>query len=88
MTDREKNLGLRVGDTVIHCNREFTIVDIRCDENSEGMRLYVHAIDPDQADKEQRKNITQNHITQQVTELVRKLADKGLGGIGGVDMGG
>lgn len=86
--DREKNLGVRVGDSIIHCNAEFTIIDIRRDENMEGIRLFIHAIDPDAADKEQQKAISMDQTGQQIMELVKKITEKGLGGIGGMGMGG
>jgi hypothetical protein len=81
MNDREKNLGIRVGDTIIHCNGMFTIVDIKREEGPEGMRLYIIAVDPDMADKEQRRNIEGEQIGSKITELVKKLAEKGLGGM-------
>ena len=37
----EKNLGVRVGDQIIHKNCEFVIVDIRCDEGVEGAELFI-----------------------------------------------
>lgn len=88
MTDREKNLGVRVGDSIIHCNGEFTIVNIQREETPEGMRLYIVAIDPDMADKEQRRQIEGEQIGNKITELVKKVAEKGLGGLGGFSVGG
>jgi hypothetical protein len=88
MTDRENNLGVQVGHSIIHCNREFTIVDIRCDESSEGMMLYIHAVDPDYADREQRKHISVDQTWQQIMELVKRITEKGLGGMEMGGMGG
>lgn len=90
MTDREKNLGVRVGDNIIHCNGVFTIVNINREETPEGMRIAIVAIDPDMADREQQKHIEQDQIGEKITELVKKLADKGLGGLdlGKFGMGG
>ena len=85
MTSRDSNLGVRVGDNIIHCNSGFTIVDIRREEMPEGMRIVIVAIDPDMADREQRKQIEGEQIGNKITELVKKLADKGLEGI---DIGG
>ena len=81
MTDREKNLGIRVGDTVIHCNREFTIMDIRVDESMEGMEMYIKAVDPHMADKEQQKAIKMNQTGEQILDMVRKVMSKGLNGL-------
>lgn len=90
MTDREKNLGVRVGDTIIHRNCEFVIVGITREETPEGMRIVIVAIDPDMADKEQQKQIEGEQIGNKITELVKNLADKGLDGmgVGGFGMGG
>jgi Na+-translocating ferredoxin:NAD+ oxidoreductase RnfC subunit len=82
MVDREKNLGVRVGDSIIHCNGEFTIVDIKREETSEGMKIWIVAIDPDMADREQQKQIAQDQIGERITELIKKLAEKGIGGLG------
>jgi hypothetical protein len=86
-SSREKNIGLRVGDTVIHCNDEFVIIDIRREENSEGIRLSVYAADPDQASKRQEEQIKQDQIIDKGTELIRKITEKGLGGLGDIGRG-
>ena len=82
MTNREGNIGVRVGDSIVHCNREFTIIDIRVDESIEGLTLFVRGADKDLANKEHMKSVEMGHITSQVTELVKKLTEKGLGGLG------
>jgi hypothetical protein len=83
MTDREKNLGVRVGDPIIHCNREFTILDIRVDESVDGLRLFINAADKDYANREHMKSVEMGQISGQVTELIKKITEKGLGGVGG-----
>lgn len=82
MIDREKNLGVRVGDTIIHCNREFTIVNINCEEQVEGMVLALRAFDPEMALREQQKAITVDQTKNQVMEMIKKITESGPGGIG------
>jgi len=82
MTDREKNLGVRVGDTIIHCNRIFTIVDINCEEHVDGMIFTLRAFDPDMALREQQKTINMDQTKNQVLEMIKKMTEGGHGGIG------
>lgn len=79
--DREKNLGLRVGDTIIHCNETFTIVNIQRNETSEGKHIVISAVDPEMADKGQQRQIIHDQVGDKIMELMKKLADKGLGGL-------
>lgn len=80
--NRQQSMGCRVGDTVIHCNDEFTIIDIRREESPEGMKLVIYCADPEQANKMQVDNIGHNQMYDQVMELMKKITDKGLGGLG------
>jgi hypothetical protein len=80
--NREDNLGIRVGDNIIHCNREFTIVNINCEEQVDGMVLTLRAFDPDMALREQQKAITVDQTKNQVMEMIRKITEGGPGGIG------
>lgn len=80
---RENNLGVRVGDLIIHCNDTFVIVDIRRQEESDGLKLIVICTDAEQADKRQREQITQDQVFSKVTDLIQKLTEHGLGGAGG-----
>ncbi len=82
MVDREKNLGVRVGDTIVHCNEVFVIVEMQRHEVSGGMRLLIFAMDADQADKNQQEEIKQHQTVSKVTELVNKLTERGLGELG------
>lgn len=84
MTDREKNLGVRVGDNIIHCNRTFTIMNISCEEQAEGMVLSLRAFDPDMANREQQKAISMEQTQHQIVEMLKKVTGEGgpLGGIG------
>lgn len=85
---REKSLGLRVGDMIIHCNDEFVIIDIRREERSEGLQLSVYACDAEQANKKQQDDIARDQVMDKVGELIKKVTEKGLGGLGGLgDMG-
>ena len=82
MSDREKNLGVRVGDTIVHCNRQFTIVSIQCEEQVEGMVLAIRAYDPDMASKIQHKTIVAEQTGNQVMDMIRKIAEGGPGNMG------
>lgn len=84
---REHSLGLRIGDTLIHANDEFTIIDIRREENAEGMRLSIYAADPDQASKLQELTIKHDQLSEQGTDLLSQLAEKLRKGIKGGSMG-
>ena len=84
---RETNLGLRVGDTVIHCNDSFTIVDVRRQEEVDGMKLVIIATDSDQANKLHQDQITHSQLFEKMTELFNRLADKGLGGLEDIGKG-
>lgn len=85
MTDREKNIGVRVGDTIVHCNRVFTIVDINCEEHVEGMVFTLRAFDPDMANREQQKAISMDQTKNQVLEMIKKMTEGG--GHGGIGFG-
>jgi hypothetical protein len=80
---RDKSIGLRVGDTIIHANDEFTIIDIRREEKSGGLSLYIAAVDADKANEMQQEEIKHQQIGNSFTELIRKFTEKGLGGMGG-----
>jgi len=84
MTDRENNLGVRVGDSIVHCNRIFTIVNIGCEEQVEGMVLSIRAFDPDMATREQEKAIKVEQTHNQVVDMLRKITGEGgpLGSVG------
>lgn len=84
---RESNLGLRIGDTVVHCNDQFVIVDIRREETVDGMKIFIMGTDPDVADKVQRKDIEYNALMEKMTGLLKGLADRGLGGLEGFGKG-
>lgn len=84
---REVSMGLRIGDTIIHCNDEFVIVDIRREERSEGLQLSVFACDSEQANKKQQDDISRDQIMSKVEELIKKVAEKGLGGLGDIGRG-
>lgn len=81
MMDREKNLGVRVGDSIIHCNRQFTIVHIQCEEQVEGMVLSIRAYDPDMANKIHQKTITAEQTGNQIMDMIRKMTEGGPGGL-------
>jgi hypothetical protein len=82
MSEKEKNLGVRVGDTIIHCNRSFTIVNIQCEEQVEGMVLAVRAYDPDMASKIHQKTIVAEQTGNQVMDMIRKITEGGPGNMG------
>lgn len=84
MSNRESNLGVRVGDTIIHCNGQFVIVDIRRDEGIEGVSLYIHAADPATVKRNETKSIEAEEIGGKITELIKKLTDRGIGGFGDI----
>lgn len=82
MSEREKQLGLRVGDSIIHKNQEFVIADIRCDESMDGMELYLRAYNPDRAAMEQQKKIKMDQTAGNMLDMFKKLSEGGMGGIG------
>jgi len=77
-----KTLGIRVGDSIIHCDREFTIVNITCEEHVDGMILSIRAFDPDMASREQQKAISAEQAKNQVVEMIKKMTEGGGGNIG------
>lgn len=89
MNSREDNLGIRVGDSIIHCNRIFTIVNIGCEEQVEGMVLSLRAFDPDMATREQEKAIKVEQTQNQVVDMLKKITGEG-GALGnaGFNIGG
>lgn len=78
--DREKNLGVRVGDTIIHKNLEYIIMDIRCNEGLDGGELIINAIDPNKADMEQQKKIKMDQTASNFLDLIKKISEGPLGG--------
>jgi len=87
---REKNLGVRVGDTIIHKNLEFVIVDIRCDEAMDGAELFIRAFDPNKADIEQQKKMKLEQTTNNFVDMFKRISEgSGPGGfMGQFGMGG
>jgi translation elongation factor EF-Ts len=83
MTDNR--MGLKVGDSVIHCDRMFTITNMRCDECAEGIVLHIRACDPDMANREQQSALNVEQTKEQLMETLRKLM--GEGGHGGMGFG-
>jgi hypothetical protein len=77
MNDREKNLGVRIGDTIIHKNCEFIIVDIRCDEGMDGAELIIRAFDPHKADVEQQKRMKMEQTSNNFLDMFKKLSEGG-----------
>ena len=84
---KNENIGIRVGDSIIHCNREFTIVNIACEEHVDGMVLSIRAFDPDMANREQQKAISMDQTKDQVLSMIKKMAEGG-GGTMGFGLGG
>jgi hypothetical protein len=82
MADREKNLGVRVGDRIIHKNCEYVIVDVRCDEGMDGAEIFIRAYDPNKADVEQQKRMKMEATTNNFLEMFKKLSEGG--GPGGI----
>lgn len=82
MTERNDNIGIRTGDTIIHCNRQFTIVNIMCEEHVDGMVLSIRAFDPDMANREQQKAINMDQTKDQVMNMIKKMAEGGGGTLG------
>lgn len=83
-SSREQNLGLRIGDTIIHCNDEFVVVDIKREEKSDGMQIVIYAVDPDQASKVQEEQIKSDQMMTGIMDIARKVMDKGIGGLGDI----
>lgn len=77
MTDRERNVGVKVGDSVIHKNCEFVIVDIRCDETMDGSELFIRAYSPDKADAEQQKRMKMEQTSSNFLDMFKKLSEGG-----------
>ena len=73
----EKNLGVRVGDSIIHKNCEFVIVDIRCDEGMDGAELFIRAFDPNKADIEQQKKMKMDQTSNNFLDMLKKLSEGG-----------
>lgn len=85
MADRNGNIGIRTGDTIIHCNRQFTIVHICIEECMDGMVLMVRAFDPEMADREQQKAISVDQTKNRVLDIIKKMTEGGGGGaLGGI----
>lgn len=87
----QDRIEIRVGDTIIHCNDEFVIVDMRREETSEGMRLLVQAADGDTASRLQEERIKHEQMMDKGTNLLKDIADKmqkGLEDLGGMGRGG
>lgn len=82
MSNEQRPMGLRVGDTLIHCERVFTIVNINCEEHVDGMVLQIRAFDPDMANREQQKAINAEQAKDQMIEMIKKMTEGGPGGIG------
>ena len=82
MSERESNIGIRVGDSIIHCNREFTSVNITCEEHVDGVVLAIRAFDPDMASREQQKAITMEQTKNQMVEMIKKMTEGGGGNMG------
>lgn len=78
--DREQNLGVRIRDSIIHCNREFTITHIHVWESSEGMKLSIEAGDLIAVNKEETKKVEMDDVTQKMMEMLRKLFEGGYPG--------
>lgn len=79
--DRKDNLGVRVRDSIIHCNREFTIIDIRVDEDVDGMVLYIKAVDLNMANRDESRLNEINEMGTKMMNLIKKMTEKGLGGL-------
>lgn len=76
MVDRD-NLGIRVGDSIIHKNYEYVIVDIRCDEVMEGAELLIRAFDPHKADVEQQKRMKIDQTAGNLLDMFKKISEGG-----------
>jgi GH35 family endo-1,4-beta-xylanase len=93
MADCEKNLGVRIGDTIIHKNLQYTIVNIECQEIVEGSTLLIRALDTDMALREQQKNMSNDRsrdsidqTRDQVLDMIKKITKDG-GDISGIGFG-
>jgi hypothetical protein len=81
-----RQLGIRVGDMIIHKDCNFVIVDIRCDESMEGTVLHIRAFDPSMADTEQQRKIKVDQTSNNFLDMFKKLSEGGKEG--GVNLGG
>ena len=83
MRDREKNLGVHIGDSIIHKSCEFVIVEMRCDESMDGTELLIRAYNPDRAAVEQQKKIKVDQTAGNLLDMLRKLSEGGGEGLMG-----
>lgn len=78
----QRLMGLKVGDTIIHLERLFTIVNIHSEEHIDGSVLTIRAFDPDMASREQQKAINAEQVKDQMMEMIKKMTEGGNGTIG------
>lgn len=73
---------IKIGDTISHGGEEFTIVDIRHNQNTQGKVLYITAYDPDMAQESQQQQIKVDSMQKEMVDKIRNLMKEGGLGFG------
>lgn len=78
----ERENMIKIGDTIVHSQQEFTIFDIKLQETPQGKSLMIIAYDPDMAQQMQQQQMKAEQMHSDMIDTLSNLFKKGGGSFG------